>query len=70
MNERHEQQPLPLDATAADLIADLSRIKCPLGCEDRPRFQGKRNRLLLFKCVGCSLVFKIAPTPRPRGEGA
>jgi hypothetical protein len=64
-----EQQPLPKDATAADLIADLERIKCPLGCEERPRFQGKRNRLHLFKCAGCGLLFEIARTPRPRGEG-
>jgi hypothetical protein len=64
---RRDQQRLPFaNATVADLIADLARIKCPLGCQDQPRFQGKRNRLHLFKCAGCGLLFEITPTPRPR----
>ncbi len=58
------------DATVADLIADLDKTKCPLGCQDWPRYQGKRNRLLAFKCAGCGLVFEIAPTSRPRMEDA
>jgi hypothetical protein len=62
-----QQSLLFADATVADLIADLKHIKCPLGCENRPRFQGKRNRLLAFKCAGCGLLFEIAPAPRPRG---
>jgi hypothetical protein len=57
-------KPATADATVADLLADLDRTKCPLGCQDRPRFQGKRNRLLAFKCAGCGLLFEIAPAPR------
>ncbi len=54
------------DATAADLVNDLAEVKCPLGCQERPRFQGKRNRLLRFECGECHLVFEMMPTsPKP-----
>jgi hypothetical protein len=51
------------DATAADLIADLAEAACPLGCAERPRFQGKRNKRLRYQCGGCHLVFEITPKP-------
>jgi hypothetical protein len=64
------QQTLDLqrDATAADLRADLAAVKCPLGCQETPRFQGKRNRRLRYECGGCHLVFEITPKPAPRPD--
>jgi transposase-like protein len=59
---------LQRDATAADLRADLAGVVCPLGCTERPRFQGRRNRRLRFFCDRCHLTFEVMP--RPRVEGA
>jgi hypothetical protein len=62
---------LQRDAKAADLAADLAAVKCPLGCQERPRFEGKRNRRLRYECGGCHLVFEITPTaPKPERGGA
>jgi hypothetical protein len=63
---------LQRDATAADLIDDLAGVKCPLGCQERPRFQGKRNRRLRYQCGGCHLIFEVTPKPpvRPAGGAA
>ena len=62
---------LQRDATAANLIADADRVKCPLGCEGRPSFRGRRNRLHRFVCRKCQIEFEVVTEPyRPRGGGA
>jgi hypothetical protein len=60
---------LQRDATAADLIADADRVKCPLGCKARPSFAGRRNRLHRFFCGECKIEFELVMTPYdPRGR--
>jgi len=48
---------------------DPEPVACPLGCQERPRFQETRKRLRRFECASCGFVFEVGATPsEPRRE--
>jgi hypothetical protein len=58
----------PFDPNRDATAADADRIKCPLDCEGRPSFRGRRNRLHRFVCRECNLEFEVVTEPyRPGG---
>jgi transposase-like protein len=70
MNRLNGYLPFDLDrdATAADLIADADRVKCPLDCAKGVSFAGRRGKLHRFVCRECGLEFTVVTEPyRPRG---
>ena len=57
------QAQLPIDQPSADDAV------CPPGCEQRPRFQGMRNRARAYVCSECLIEFEVMDSAPRLGRG-